>query len=144
MVRGFLGGYFRDEVLVISKELFVGQEWAAATMNLTFSKDPGTSDPPCWFFGGSPAWQSQGLGSGVLVENWGVSYWLCFLPANPPHPSPPHTHLASWPHQQPALPGGRQSQMTGPTPERLPGFLLPCNQNQMHLSAFHQRKPKAL
>ena len=60
----------------------------------------------------------------------------------PPTPGPPH--LASWPHQQPALPGGRQSQMTGPTPERPPGFLLPCNQNQMHLSAFHQRKPKAL
>lgn len=33
---------------------------------------------------------------------------------------------------------------TRPIPKRLPGFLLPFNQNQMHLSAFHQRKPKAL
>lgn len=75
------------------------------------------------------------LGVRRLAELEG--FVLALLPACPPH-------LASWPHQQPALPGGRQSQMTGPTPERPPGFLLPCNQNQMHLSAFHQRKPKAL
>lgn len=119
--QGFLGGYFGVEMLVISQEL-CGQEWAAAPLNLTFAKNPGTSEPPCCF------WESCLVQPGAGVRSLGElgAFVLALFPAcHPPH-------LASWPHQQPALPGGRQSQMTGPTPERLPGFLLPCNQNQMH------------
>lgn len=80
MARGFLGGYFRDEVLVISKELFVGQEWAAATMNLTFSKDPGTSDPPCCFLGGESCLAEPGAGVRSLSRELG-SFVLALLPA---------------------------------------------------------------
>lgn len=55
-----LGGYFGDEEVENSEELWV-RMWAAATLNLTFSRESGISEPSCCF------WVSHlaDLGAGV-------------------------------------------------------------------------------
>lgn len=119
--QGFLGGYFGVEMLVISKELY-GQEWAAAPLNLTFAKNPGTSEPPCCF------WESCLVQPGAGVRSLGElgAFVLAVSCLPPPTPG-----LLASPAASSARRKAEPDDWSNPR-ERLPGFLLPCNQNQMH------------